>query len=150
MVAKLSAQGTPFIAPYWIMKPTTAIALAGKYTTAGTVAFPGISSGNGQLLGIPLLTTTNSPQQIGLVDASEVLLSDDGAADIQSSGEAAIQMSDTPTPGPTTLVSLWAQNLFSLRAVREIAWTLAHNSGDIANSPTDYVPHGSTYMQTSF
>ena len=150
MVAKLSGQGTPFVAPYFVMKPTTAISLAGKYTTAGTVAFPTLSAGGGTLLGIPVLTTANSPQQIGLVDASEVLLSDDGAADIQSSGEAAVQMSDTPTPGPTALVSLWQKNLFSLRAVREIAWTLAHNSGDIANSPTDYVPHGSTYMQTSF
>lgn len=145
MLGKLTTNNTPFTSPVWILRPGTAITLAGKYTTAGTVAFPDIRANGGTLLGINVMTSNSSPAQITLLDASQILLSDDGNVNIESSGQASLQMSDAPSAGATTMVSLYANNLFALRAGREIAWQPVH-----ADYGSPNVTRGVTYMSVSY
>ncbi|HEX8013529.1 MAG TPA: phage major capsid protein [Casimicrobiaceae bacterium] len=150
MVGKLVTDNAPFQSPFWIMKPSTAITLAGKYNTAGDLAFPDIRVNGGTLLGIPVLTTANSPAQITLLDASEMLLSDDGQAEISTTDKAALQMADNPSTGAQSMTSLWQENLWAIKAVREIAWQPAHFAGSAANSPIDFVPKCVTYMTVNY
>jgi hypothetical protein len=146
MLGNLATQNAPFASPFWIMRPITAIALAGKYNTAGAIAFPDIKASplGGMLLGIPVLNSASSPQQITLLDASEMLLADDGLADLQSTDEASIQMDSTPALGAQSAVSLFQNNLFALRGLREITWAPAHADG---SPPT---PRAITYMTTAY
>lgn len=150
MVAKLTTDNAPFQSPFWIMRVSTAIALAGKYNTSGALAFPNITANGGTLLGIPVITSANSPAQITLLDASEMLLSDDGAAEISTTDKAALQMADNPSGGAQSMTSLWQSNLWAIRAVREVAWQPAHFTGSVANSPIDFVPKCVTYMTVSY
>jgi hypothetical protein len=63
--------------------------------------------------------------QITLVDASQILFSDDGGIDIDTTDQAAIQMDSAPanpSDATTVLVSLWQRNLWGVRVQRWVAW----------------------------
>jgi len=118
----------PLLAPAWVMHPQTATYLASLRGTAGP-AYPSINVKGGSLLGIPVLTSTavarhGSPGEtfITLLDASEILYADSGAADIEVARHAAVEMSDTPTGGAQNLRSLWQNNMVALRIQRWLAW----------------------------
>jgi HK97 family phage major capsid protein len=145
MVGKLVDANVPMAAPHFIMRPAIAINIASTISSSGLPMFPDIRGDGGMLIGIPVLTSNSAPAgQITLVDASEVLLSDDGGANIEASEAATMQMLDDPSTGATTLVSLWQNNFFALKAGREIAWQMAHNAG----SPPGSV--GVTYMEVAY
>jgi HK97 family phage major capsid protein len=145
MVATLVDANVPMAAPHFIMPPSTAIAIAATLSSAGSPMFPDIRGDGGSLIGIPVITSNSVPVgQITLLDAAEILLSDDGGANIEATGESAMQMLDNPATGATVLVSLWQKNLFALKAGREIAWQMAHYAG----SPPG--PLGVAYMQVAY
>lgn len=113
----------------WIMHPRTALSLSLKRNNQDAFAFPGIMATGGTFFGMPVVTSSaaaaaGSPGEalVVLMDPSEVLLADDGGIAIDMSQEASLQMSDTPSAGATTLMSLWQNNMAALRAERFINW----------------------------
>jgi hypothetical protein len=106
----------------WIMKPTTAYRLA---ATIGGTAAADIPR---TLFGIPMVLSINSPQQVTLVDASQILYSDDGGIDIAVSDEASLQMDTSPTDpavAATVFQSLWNNDLWAVRVTRWLAYLRA-------------------------
>ena len=70
----------------------------------------------------------NSPQQVTLLDAGNILYSDTGGIDIATTDQATIQMSDTPTDpavAATVFQSLWGNNLWAVKVTRWIAYLRA-------------------------
>jgi HK97 family phage major capsid protein len=118
----------------WIMKPLTAFKIAS--TIGGTAAADIPRS----LFGIPLILSTTSPAQITLVDAAQILYSDDGAIELDVSEQAALQMDDAPdnpAVATTVMVSLYQQNLWGVRAMKYLAYLRAQ-SGSVAYMTVAY------------
>lgn len=126
---------TNLIAPVWVMDTATAVFLA----TSGTnIISPGFGINGGDLMGIPVITTTAVPttldesspavtqHQIALVDQADILLAD-GAVELDQSSEAIVEMEtapDDPSDAGTVMVSLWQRNLIGLKALKFANWTL--------------------------
>lgn len=113
----------------WIMNPATALSLSLKRTSQDVFAFPGLTALGGTFLGYPVITSNSvalsgSPTEsfVVLMDPTNVMLADDGGVSIEMSTEASLQMSDTPSAGAQSLVSLWQNNMVALKAERYITW----------------------------
>lgn len=116
----------PMRSRYWILNPRSSLYLMTLRTTAGTWAFREEMS-QGKLLGIPFLTSNSVPIVSGdtmliLLEASEILMADDGQVTIDVSREASLQMDSAPQDGAQSLISLWQNNLVGVRAERYIHW----------------------------
>lgn len=116
----------------WVMSATTALGLSMRRTTQDMPLFPGLSMTGGTWYGLPVIVSnamiaSGSPgeKQIALITQSEVLMADDGGVALDMSNEASVQMSDTPSAGAASLVSLWQNNLVGIRAERYINWAPA-------------------------
>jgi hypothetical protein len=75
-----------------------------------------------------VILSSNSPQQVTLLDAGNILYSDTGGFDVDISTQAAIEMNDAPTNPPvaaTVIESLWPRNLFGVRVTRWLAYLRA-------------------------
>lgn len=121
--------------PYWVMPTRTRNYLMTLRTTQDIFAFRD-DLARGVLFGIPVIVSNNIAlydadgagtgtalaTTITLIEASEILLADDGQVMIDISKEASLQMNSTPSQGPTTLVSMWQNNLTAIRAERYIYW----------------------------
>lgn len=123
LVEQMRGAGAAFRNPYWIMSPAMRVSLS---------LMDGGLLRDGKLGEIPVATTGasvadgNSPddQRLFLLDASEIMLADDGL-EIDLSEHATVQMDtapDSPPTGATVLVNLWQRNLVGLRATRFIRW----------------------------
>lgn len=120
------AQKVPLTAPAWIMSRQTKVHLA-LMRSSGQLAYPTVSQG--RLLDFPIVDSENveyvgSPYAtiIGLVDASQILVADDGTTVIEHSGAATLQMTDSPAAGAQPLVSLWQNNLVGFRVGWAVNW----------------------------
>lgn len=136
MLAAITTAGRSLV---WIMKPRTGarIALA--------LGLPAIQRDG--LFGAPVILNANSPQQIALIDASEVVIA---ASDpeVDRAREATVEMLDAPTgvstntgsppSGPigTSLVSLWQANSIGVKAERFINWV--STAGSVSYMTTSY------------
>jgi hypothetical protein len=118
----------------WIMRPITAYRIAA--TIGGTAAMDIPRS----LFGVPMVLSLNSPQQIMLVDANCILFSDDNGFDIDTTEQASLQMSDSPTDpatASTVFESLWPKNLWAVKITRWIAYQRAQ-TGSVAYMTVAY------------
>jgi len=113
----------------WVMPATVALRLSMKRTSQDEKAFPELTMLGGTWYGIPVIVsnamvTAGSPSelQIALVTQEEVFVADDGGVSIDMSQEASVQMSDSPSAGAQSLVSLWQNNLVGIRAEQYINW----------------------------
>jgi hypothetical protein len=106
----------------WIMQPQTKTAMIA--TIPNSFAFVGAST---LLLGIPVVDSTNSPQQITLLDCSDILFADGGLVSIDKSMQASVVMDNGASPASTETVSLWQTNKVGLRAERQVSWLRAHD-----------------------
>lgn len=114
----------------WVMHPTSATHLASmRGAGSDSLAYPGMTARGGTLMGLPVLTSTactasGSPGErfIALIEASEVLVADDGDATIDISDRVALQMNDAPSTGAQQLVSLWQAGLMGVRVRRYVNW----------------------------
>lgn len=109
----------------FIMSPTTALALSMMVNPLGQPEFPGITMSGGSFFGLPVVTSQTVGTIIALVNASDILLADDGGVTLDVSREASLQMNstpDNPVTATTTMVSLWQNNMVGLRAERFINW----------------------------
>jgi hypothetical protein len=117
------------------MKPTTAYNIAAKFAAVGmTTDIPRT------LLGIPLILSVNSPAQITLVDAANILYSDSGAIDVSISNQALLELSDAPaepTAASTVMSSLYQRNCFGVRVTRWLAYLRAQ-TGAVAYMSVTY------------
>lgn len=133
LVGSLNDYGIRFIAPYFIMRPSTALHLATLRSVAGggQPLFPNIGVTGGDLWKIPLLVTGNMPidadtphaSSIVLVDAAEMLLAD-GSIDVDASKQASVQLRTDPQTGAQRLVSLWQSNCVGARVTRFVRWKM--------------------------
>lgn len=124
----------PLAEPAWIMPPQTATFMATLRDASGSAAYPTIGPTGGSLLNIPVVTSTavgrsGSPNErfIALVDAAEVLYAQDDAVELGLARHAAVTMNDAPTPGATSLVSLWQSGCVGLRAEQHVAWRVVRS-----------------------
>jgi HK97 family phage major capsid protein len=126
MTAKLGS----WVEPRWIMRPSTASAIAGSSSTL----FPLIRAtpDGGTLLGIPVVNSVNSPPQITLLDLNDVLLADDGEIGLTAARQANIDVDDGGSPAVIRPISLWQNNLVSVRVMRRISWMLGHSDSCVS------------------
>lgn len=105
----------------WIMRPLTAARIAATLGVSAT----GLPN---SLFGIPTILSANSPQQITLVDAANVLYSDTGGINIDTSTQALLELESVPTEptaASTVLTSLYQKNLWAVRVTRWLAYLRA-------------------------
>lgn len=112
-----------------IMQEGTALACGLILNALGQRAFPDLTMRGGSLLGIPVITSESvSDGIVGIVNASDVFIGDDGDITVDMSTEASLEMKSVPTQDPTapgtgaSLVSLWQNNLVGFRAERTVNW----------------------------
>jgi HK97 family phage major capsid protein/HK97 family phage prohead protease len=125
------------------MTQTQALRLSLMRTDFNNKLFPDVNKDGGSIEGIPVVTSENivanggSPADgalIAFINASDILLADDGAVDVDISTEASIQTDsapDSPQTTSTVLVSLWQQNLVGIRCERYINWAKARSDSVI-------------------
>lgn len=107
-------------AAVFVTPPQVGAGLAGEFTGRD------IGARGGELAGIPVLTSAALPDgQLTLVDPSSILAAWDEYLELQTSEAGTVEMSETPTqdqPTGAALVSLWQNNLRSIRAIGRFAW----------------------------
>ena len=114
---------------------TTAVAISMMQNALGQPEFSSMNPSGGTFLGYPAIVSqsalmTDSPSGGNLLIflvPSEIMLADDGGVDIEVSGEASIQMSDTPNNDATSgtgqsLVSMFQTDSVAIRAIRHVNW----------------------------
>ena len=125
-VQQMTQAGIAMRNPYWLMHSATAMSLGLLRTAQDVFAFKD-EMADGKLLGIPFLASPNMPvidvvapdpdtTSIGLIDASEIMLADDGPVTIDVSREATLQLDSAPATPPAGGVSLWQQNMIGIKA----------------------------------
>lgn len=117
-----------------LMSASTAMALSLMTNSLGQAEFPGISMAGGTIMGLPVVVSQNVGAKVILLNASDILMADDGGVTIAVSGEATVEMSTTPITGegspPTNAVlhSMFQRNEIAIRAERFISWKRARTS----------------------
>ena len=104
------------------MKPANAVALS-RALNQPTLGLKG-----GTAFGIPVVTSGSVGDRVIALDASMILVADEGDVDIDVSTAALVQMDSTPadpTVSATVLHSLFQRNLIGLKIVRTINWARA-------------------------
>jgi HK97 family phage major capsid protein len=103
--------------------PTLAVGASLMRTTLDAPAFPGMTPSGGNLLGFPVYVSSLVPS--GYVEffiPGEVLLADDGQANVDVSNQATLIMDDGNSPSATNSVNLWQENKIGIRAERFVNW----------------------------
>lgn len=125
LVQALITAGTS--ASHFVMSETTRNFLL-SLRSGGVRAFPELL--DGRLLDLPALASAaiehaGSPGRalLGVVDAQQLLLADDGAAEISLSTAGAVQLNTTPSAGAQQLVSMWQSGLVGFMATRFCDWS---------------------------
>jgi HK97 family phage major capsid protein len=119
--------------PVWVMHPARAWGLQLSTNAVGGIAFPEMQ--NGQLIGIPVVTSTNVPADIVyLIDASEVAFAG-GTPRFMGTEVATLHYEDT-TPldingsvAASPVKSLFQTNTSALRALWNVDWATGRAGG---------------------
>lgn len=119
----------------WIMSTSNALALNLMLNPLGQRAFPNITMNGGTLEGLPVIPSRSASSYVTLVNASQILLGDEGGVAVDMSRDASLEMRSSgiaqdATAGTATTgsVSMFATNSVALRAERTINWKLARAS----------------------
>ena len=141
MVAAMDTASESFV---WIMRPKTYNVIAARLAGVGLPTTPGF------LLGIPVVLGAKSPQQITLVDPSNIAYATDGEVRLDLSTQADVQMDSAPTQSGVagtgaSVVSLFQTSMTGIKADVGISWeTIRYSLG----SPT--VSDGVVYMTVTY
>jgi hypothetical protein len=122
-----SVRGGNSSRPVFITSPWGAAYLA-SLNVDGTPLFPGVSPVGGSIWGVPQLADAAADNHLILIDGGAVAVSDNGLA-IERSDVASLQMTDTPSAGPTNLVSLFQSDSAAIKLTRFLYWSLGHADG---------------------
>jgi HK97 family phage prohead protease len=113
-----------------IMQPVLATSIGTMLTTLGVVAFPNVNGNGGNILGITVLTSNNSPAgQVTAIHPPSVFVADEGGLQIDVSREASVELDSAPAAGNYHLVSAFQNNLVFVRAERYITWMRGRDKG---------------------
>lgn len=125
-----------------VMHASTCLQLSLMQNSANGPAFPRLNANGGTVAGIPVLTSVSavrsgSPSEkvVCALDASRIVLADDGDVSIQASRVAAFEMDDAPagdslgTPNPTNLTSAFQTGTVLLKLVRWLNYEVADSGG---------------------
>lgn len=118
------------VAPVLIVSTATAYRLAAMRTTTGAAAFPEMTVRGGTIAGIPVIASAHVRNESGgstlaLIEASRVLLADEGDMSLDTSRQVTLQFDSVPVDGAQQGVSLWQNGLTAVRAERSIHWQRA-------------------------
>jgi hypothetical protein len=126
--------------PVIIMAPRAAVHLATLTTLDGAPLFPNLGPLGGTIMGVPVLTTPAAGNKVILIDASCLIVTDEGLL-IDRTEHASVELSDSPS-SPSTLVSGFQGNLALLKVTRYLHWTFTAADAvayleltDLASSP---------------
>lgn len=133
-----------------IMTQTQALRLSLMRNDFGVREFPNMTKDGGSIEGIPVVASENivanggSPADGAIIvalNASDILLADDGGVAIDVSTEASVQMEtspDSPQTASTVYASFWQRNLVGVRAERFITWTKARSDSVVYLTGANY------------
>lgn len=137
--ASLSASITQLVAnftgdlqaAYFVGAPELFASMAGA-------DYPNIGARGGEIVGIPALASAQAPRGAGdsymltLIDPTGIAYTaDDEAAQIKTSTQGSIEMSDTPDGDGAEMVSLWQLNLVAIAALLHENWRV-EREGSVA------------------
>ncbi len=108
-----------------LMSSTVALNVSTLKDSLGNFIYPMLNmQTGGSILGIPVIVSEAVSTNIIFLNASEILLADDGGITIDASNQASILMDDAPNASPTTtsLVSLYQRNLVAIKAEHFLTW----------------------------
>ncbi len=126
-----------------VMQPSLASQIARMRNPLGQPAFPGIDQNGGMLAGAPVYTSTNvGSGRVVWFKPSEILLADDGQANVDVSNQASLQMDDSPTAGAQSLMSLYQTNRIAVRAERFITWAVRRDDAVYYVTSANYGVNG--------
>jgi len=113
-----------------LMSATVALNLSLLMNPLGQPEFPDLNMKGGTILGLPVVVSQAVGNRIIVLRADEILLADDGPAQIDVSEQASVVMDDNPQASPqtTSLVSFWQRNLVGLRVDKYINWKKARST----------------------
>jgi HK97 family phage major capsid protein len=126
-------------APVWIMHNHARDFLYSQRTSIDSFVWKE-EMDRGLLMGKPYVVSNNVPLSAGLsdivlIDASEILLADDGQITLDASAEATLQMDSAPVTPPvaaTVMISMWQQNMLAIKAERYIFWLLRRAQASVS------------------
>jgi hypothetical protein len=117
------------------MNPSTSLWASTLLTAGGALQFPQLGATGGSRLGVPVYTSigcapSGSPGEhmVIAIDLAKILISDDGFLAAEVSRQASVQLDDAPSSSAANQVSLWQNNLASIRLTRWITWQRADDS----------------------
>jgi HK97 family phage major capsid protein/HK97 family phage prohead protease len=115
-----------FETPVFITTKTIGMQLAMLKNPLGQAEFPNLSptgADAGNILGVPAVISNAVPAGIlAIIDASRIMIADDGGVSISISREATLEMNDAPADPSTATFNLWQNNCVGIRAERMITW----------------------------
>ena len=97
------------------------VSSARKFSSMASAALPDIGARGGELKGIPAFRSMQAGDNLILLDPQSIAFGVDTVA-LDTSREATIEMSDTPVGGAVASISLWQENLTSIRAILAANW----------------------------
>jgi HK97 family phage major capsid protein/HK97 family phage prohead protease len=113
-----------------IMQPVLATAIGSMMTTLGVMQFPNINGNGGNVFGVNVITSNNSPAgQITALHPPSVFVADEGGLQIDVSREASVEMDSAPAATNYHLISAFQNNLVFVRAERYITWVRGRDKG---------------------
>lgn len=135
-VRQLSDAGSDLRNAYWVMPSYFAARLALTRGIDGGPAYPKLGALGGELAGLPVITSAAAEAEVNSDDFADVTLLDasqvdfaEGPAQLRTSTEATIEMSnspsgaaDTPTAASASLVSMYAADCVALMAAFRVTW----------------------------
>jgi HK97 family phage major capsid protein len=134
MIRVLTDAGCSLATAAWLMHSSTAASMSLMRGADGALAYPGVTARGGTLAGLPVVTSpacaaSGSPGEkfITLLEASEVMLANEGQSDISIAKHTSVQLDDAPGSGAQPLVSLWQANLIGIRARLYVNWARRHD-----------------------
>lgn len=132
LVNALSDAGSDLQSAQWVIAPRTACYLARLRYPTGVLAYPNIGMKGGELMGLPVIVSAHVPvdasspgfgnTSITLVDASQVTVADEGGGKFELGKSATIEMTDSPSGGTTSLVSMFQSDSAALKVTRYANW----------------------------
>jgi hypothetical protein len=87
---------------------------------------------------VTIVTSTALADNLVAVDASAILIADDGGIEISLVRHAALQMDSAPATPPATMTSLWQENKVGIKVERFINWQRARASAVALVTGADY------------
>jgi hypothetical protein len=111
-----------------IAPPAVVKAAAMERGSGGAPTFPNVKINGGDANGITILPSDSLVDTVVVVNARQCAAFTSGAVLLDRASQATLELSDDPTSGHASLISLFALNLRAIRVRRQWAFTLLDSS----------------------